>query len=312
MMKKLLVLMTLIVALNTTGFSQYSNATMNGAWFAYIAPQNPYGDSLMYIVFDGNGNVIDFSGFCDNVSGTYTVTAGGALSGTLICDADSYPLLAQLSSTTSGTADLGGDIWVLTKVSNEGALAGKLHGGFTTENCGTKEVDLYIGNDGVITSSAGLVPLALPVIGRVYAELGMFMGHFKTGETDGWNQVSIMGYYSNNTGTGKVGIDNTGCGITDAGFLREDVVSIKKISTKPFVTIFPNPSAGKYNINLNNLSNSDEKIKLSIINNLGEVIYSVDHLSTNIEIDLTSFASGIYTVHIQKGSQHLYNKIIKE
>ncbi|MBK6834871.1 MAG: T9SS type A sorting domain-containing protein [Bacteroidetes bacterium] len=308
MMKKLLTLLTLLLALNTNIFSQYSNATINGAWFMNIPPQNPYGDSLLYIVFDGNGNITDFSGFCGSIGGTYTVTTGGALAGSLVCDGSTFPLTAQLITSTTGSATADGITWDLTKISNEGLLGGKLQGSLITQNCGSKSVELYVGNTGLITSATGLMST---VTGRAYSEGGMFMCHLRTGETNSWNQVSIMGYYSNNLLTGEVGIDNNSCGINSANLTRVDVISVKQIVTQSSLSVFPNPSTGKYTINLNDLTNN-QKTGLIVFNNLGEVLLTENIINSSAEIDLSKFASGVYTLSILNGDQHYFKKLIKE
>ncbi len=273
-----------------------------------IPPQNPYGDSLLYIVFDGNGNITDFSGFCGSIGGTYTVTSGGALTGSLVCDGSTFPLTAQLITSTTGSATADGITWDLTKISNEGLLGGKLQGSLITQNCGSKSVELYVGNTGLITSATGLMST---VTGRAYSEGGMFMCHLRTGETNSWNQVSIMGYYSNNLLTGEVGIDNNSCGINSANLTRVDVISVKQIVTQSSLSVFPNPSTGKYTTNLNDLTNN-QKTGLIVFNNLGEVLLTENIINSSAEIDLSKFASGVYTLSILNGDQHYFKKLIKE
>lgn len=309
--KLLLTLFTLIV-LNTKVFSQYSNASLNGAWFMYLTPQNPTGDSLLYLVFDGNGNVTDFSGFCSNIGGNYNVTSGGVITGTLTCDAEAFPLIGQLTSSSTGTCDVAGDVWSLIKVSNEGALAGKLDGVLYTQNCGDKSVELFINNSGIITSSGGLTPLTLPVVGRVYTELGMFIGHFKTGETDGWNQISIMGYYSNNTLTGKVSIDQSNCGNSDAGFTRSDVTSVNKLSNEASLKVFPNPSNGNYNISVINPYAKNDKTKFVITNTLGEILYTKEGFGNEIAVDLSNQPNGLYVLLVIHTNITISHKLIKK
>ena len=72
--------------------------------------------------------------------------------------------------------------------------------------------------------------------------------------------------------------------------------------------IFPNPSTGLFTIELNMASIKQEKISVSIINLLGEVVYYKEflnldnHLKERVEFDY-SVAAGIYTLQARIGNQ---------
>jgi PKD repeat protein/photosystem II stability/assembly factor-like uncharacterized protein len=200
----------------------YSNATLNGPWFFHIEPLSPYNDSLAYFVFDGNGNIIDMSGFSGPMGGTYSVSSNGAFSGNLTIDIDTYPLSGQLTSQNTGTCSAAGMNWKISRIANTGALSDSLVGTLYTQNCGQKDVTIRLNSQGEVISAIGLLP---PVTGRIYADLGVYMGHLKTGDiiNNGWNEFSIMGYYADNSLEGKVALEAPpgSCGNTVSQLIRK-------------------------------------------------------------------------------------------
>ena len=189
----------------------YSNATFNGPWFVYSEPLDPYNDNLNYFVFDGNGNITAMNGFPSPITGTYSVNASGAFSGILNADTG-YPFSGQLTSASAGTGSLNGVTWKFHKIANPGALKDKIEGTITSGGtCGSRNITLNIDNSGQIISATGITA---PVSGRVYADLGVFIGHMTSGEqSNGWHEFTISGYYnsSNNSLTGKLQMDMTSC-----------------------------------------------------------------------------------------------------
>ena len=192
-MKKIVLLIFMFNVAMTTANAQYSNATLNGPWLLYQNPLSPYNDSLVYILFDGNGSITDFGGF-GTFSGSYSVNAIGTFSGILNADEGSFQLSGQLTSQNTATM---GD-YILSRVSNPGALSGTITG-FLNSACGSATATLTVDNQVKITGATGLTP---PVTGRIYTDLGVYIGHIKTGvpriENSHWNELSIMGYYVDN------------------------------------------------------------------------------------------------------------------
>jgi len=296
-MKKFTIILTVLIAMTITTKAQYSNATLNGAWFMYQTPLNPYGDSLMYIVFDGNGNITDLSGFGDFTGSNYSVNASGAITANIIVVGEgTFPIVGQLSSSDLGTLTADGmNYYVLSRVSNQGALTNTITGLLSTQNCGQKTVTITLNNLGIATSTTGL---DAPVSGRAYADLGMFIGHFRTGASDGWNQFSIMGYYSNPTLNGKVGLYATSCGNTLAQLTRQDasgIVTINSKSTK--IEIFPNPANEIVTIKMNNLN--FESAEINIFNVIGTLVKSEILRQNNQQINISDLSNGIFTVQVK-------------
>jgi len=295
-MKKFTIILTVLIALTITAKAQYSNATLNGAWFLYQTPLSPYGDSLGYIIFDGNGNITDFSGFGTFTGSNYSVNTSGAITGTLIVVGEgSFPLVGQLSSQNLGTLSADVMNFVLARISNPSALTNTISGILSTENCGQKTVAITLDNQGVVTTAIGL---DAPVSGKVYADLGVFMGHFRTGASDGWNQFSIMGYYSNDTLNGKVGLDQTSCGNTSAQLIRQHVTGINSVNSNTSkIAIFPNPANDMVTINMNDLSNEIAEIK--IFNVIGTLVKSEILIQNQQQINIGNLSNGIYMLEFK-------------
>jgi hypothetical protein len=83
------------------------------------------------------------------------------------------------------------------------------------------------------------------------------------------------------------------------------VVGIPELQNDQSTKLFPNPSAGKFNIQ------STEIISLlRIRNSLGEIIYEKKGLSAGVEIDLTQQAAGVYFLEIYTGNDRDNRKIV--
>jgi photosystem II stability/assembly factor-like uncharacterized protein len=216
--------------------AQYSNATLNGPWFGYnIEPLNPYDPEFNYIVFDGLGNIIGGGQFPAPTTGSYSVTLSGVVSGTLLIGGEVIPISGQLTSLNEANIIAVGLNFKFHKIANPGALKDKITGTLTTQNNGSRTVTLNIDSQGNIISAIGLTA---PVSGKVYADLGVFNGHIKTGETsNGWNELSIMGNYSDNSLTGLVALDSNSEGTTSAILTRTDnLITDWTLQTNPLTT----------------------------------------------------------------------------
>jgi hypothetical protein len=75
------------------------------------------------------------------------------------------------------------------------------------------------------------------------------------------------------------------------------------------VNIFPNPSAGLVNLNFDFNLSSDVLIEL--FDNQGKLVYRVNSNNKQNQIDLSSFADGIYVLHVKHEDKHSRTKITK-
>ena len=83
-----------------------------------------------------------------------------------------------------------------------------------------------------------------------------------------------------------------------------------QISLNHFIIIFPNPSNGIVNLQINNPSNLSIQIK--IFDNLGRIIRDSEIIEgeANWQQEMDIKEKGIYTVAIQIGNEIVYKRII--
>jgi len=303
-MKKVAFLWIIFIVLAISGKAQYSDASLNGAWFIYQEPMTPFGDSLLYLVFDGNGSIIDFSG-CGSTNGSnYTVTDNGAISGNLIIVGEStLPFTGQLSSSNLGVLSIDGTDFVLSKISNPGALTDTLTGVLITTGYGQKNIMLKLNILGEIIESSGLTE---PVSGRVYTQFGMFLGHIRTGDTlndEPWHEIGIYGYYANDTLIGEVVVDapQNYLRVGPAFLIRSGVASTtsinENIKISKEILLYPNPASDLLIINMENYDN--EPITLNIYNIFGSLVQSEILHSDHQTISVENLSNGIYIMEMR-------------
>lgn len=76
------------------------------------------------------------------------------------------------------------------------------------------------------------------------------------------------------------------------------------------IKIYPNPVNDKLILDFDKVTNYE--IKLTIINSLGQIIFSLNNSSQKQKIDLSFLATGIYYLKVQSYSEQKLFKIIKE
>lgn len=326
-MKKLLFFASILcftVFANNTLLAQYSNATLNGPWFMDTIPAQIYSpDNTNYLVFDGNGNIIDFSGNGNGVpiTGNYSVTTGGSISWTLVDGSrNSYPFSGQLISQNSGniTTMMSNNInFSLSKITNPGALTDSLVGIISNPNCGQKNITLRLNSYGQIIYASGLT---LPVTGRVYADLGHFEGHIKTGDNTEWcscgslDEFTIVGAYSNDSLNGVLAIDGSKGGCRDVGTVHlkrfgKVTTGVIPIASSIYKLIFyPNPGSDIVSFKIDNTNNAD--LTLNIYNVIGTLIKSEPFKQDNRQINIGDLSNGIYMVTIKTKEWNGKQKLI--
>ena len=97
------------------------------------------------------------------------------------------------------------------------------------------------------------------------------------------------------------------------GFVQCTVplTSIKNIkATDNSVLIYPNPSAGILNVQLDKTVNENNVLEIVIYNNLGEVVYRTNKYSQNI--DVRNLAKGNYMLKVQLPNSQLTKKLLIE
>lgn len=76
------------------------------------------------------------------------------------------------------------------------------------------------------------------------------------------------------------------------------------------VRIYPNPAKDKLNIECEIIET--DKIKLSISNSLGQIVYNLNELSQTQQIDISFLPGGVYFLNLQKGIEQKTIKLIKD
>jgi len=81
-------------------------------------------------------------------------------------------------------------------------------------------------------------------------------------------------------------------------------------STAGSLKVYPNPSNGKFTLELNGMSNQTES--LEIYNMFGEKVYSTSglRLQSSYALDLSSYSKGVYFVRINDGKKNYTDKIV--
>ena len=304
-MKKQVLMALLSASVTTASIAQYSNATLNGPWLLMDDPFDPYNGNGIYLTFDGAGSIVDGGLFACSVTGSYTVTVSGAISGVLNCDT-SYPFTGQFYSQDSAEVTFTGMFTLIwERVMDLGALEGTLSGTLATQYCDTMEnITLEVDQTGTITGASGFIP---PVTGHVYSDEGVFVGHFFTGGSNGWRELSIRGFQTGNALTGAVSLEQDNCdgssvltwqaatGIADPSLQAMDM------------TIYPNPASTSIQVQFAEPFQGTTTV--NIFDSVGKLVRSVMLQRDDQFIDISSLGNGSYLVQViaedRTGTQRL-------
>jgi len=159
-------------------------------------------------------------------------------------------------------------------------------------------------------------------VARTQAQLQGSMNKQLTG-----NETGLIGYWRFNDGTGQVIADHSPT--NNAGFLGStisadindpsftiacqidtlnNVVEVSPDNNNG-IFIYPNPSNGNFTLScIEPLHNAT----LNIFNQLGDQVFKIVEVSTNLEIQLSDLAKGIYLVQIRDEQRQYVQKIVVE
>lgn len=132
---------------------------------------------------------------------------------------------------------------------------------------------------------------------------------------DASGNVYMAGYFNNPTITfGSITLNNTDTtGSTVDMFiakLASTNTEIENIENIAGINIFPNPSNGKFGIEMNNQQLAADLMNLEIYNSLGEKIYQVAIQTPESTIDISNQPSGIYFLNIKTEKESFSQKLI--
>ena len=112
----------------------------------------------------------------------------------------------------------------------------------------------------------------------------------------------LNGYASLGTGT------NTDSNVpVSVNNLCSNLSGIDDLSAEHFISIYPNPSNGIFQFNLENIQSV--KANLQIYNILGEMVYSATTEKQQIQIDISNLSKGIYLVKVYESTKIYTQKI---
>lgn len=88
-------------------------------------------------------------------------------------------------------------------------------------------------------------------------------------------------------------------------YLHLDTKAITKANLSNF-NIYPNPASGQINIELENVGQA----KITLMDVLGNEVYSITSNSTLMKVDVSTYSKGIYFVKVESGNRISSEKII--
>lgn len=91
----------------------------------------------------------------------------------------------------------------------------------------------------------------------------------------------------------------------------QNPVGITEILQKTDVTVYPNPSTGRFQLSISG-SQLPGNSSLVVYNLLGDKVYQSEILTPIISVDLTSSAKGIYLFNIVDGQNIITKRVIKQ
>ena len=101
-------------------------------------------------------------------------------------------------------------------------------------------------------------------------------------------------------------VDGVGCSIINEFEVRE-ITSTQDIDAVKKFSFSPNPASDIINIELE-LTQTDY-LKLELYNSVGVSVYDVN-INPNHIIDLSSFADGVYFIHLSHGQESITKKLL--
>jgi len=171
-----------------------------------------------------------------------------------------------------------------------------------------------MGNMSITASETGVFSSFLPMsIGSdtsIYEDDSYYIFTNFGFDTYEWQDGSTLNYYAvdgSNLGIGihdiwLIANTNYGCEKTDSLIVEvQEIISIDDSEKDAALNVFPNPTDGKFNLEI--ITSTAQKVKLEIVSLNGETIYSsnVDlGIKKNlIKIDISKFAKGVYYIQLK-------------
>jgi len=91
-------------------------------------------------------------------------------------------------------------------------------------------------------------------------------------------------------------------------FKSEFVTSIDVTKEEPEIILYPNPTSGRFSIHLSD--NVIERIEIYNLSGQKVITLGKDQIGNDTEIDMTTYARGLYLIKINDGSKTYVEKLI--
>jgi hypothetical protein len=168
-------------------------------------------------------------------------------------------------------------------------------GNWTAANNGIANADVF----SIVTSGASIIA-------------GTSNGvYFSNNNGVSWSDISvgISGLQVNAlTMSGTTVFAGTNNGVWKRSITDIIAYNVEEINTNSNFIIFPNPASEKLTVEIN----KKEDVNLIIYNLLGVCIYSSELVNQSNEIDISTFAKGIYVIRIIGADWSVQRKFVKE
>ena len=175
---------------------------------------------------------------------------------------------------------------------------------------GTYTITLTVSNvNGTHTSSAVITVNALPAVPTISANMNILASGSATGNQWYLNSVIIPGETNQNYTVTQNGLytvvvtDSNGCSSTSAAYNFLST-GIENIPGEEGFALAPNPTDGKFSI----ITSGTPAGTVKIFNAFGQLVYQSGDLKK--EINLTSFAKGLYSVEVSSEDRIWKKKIV--
>jgi len=103
--------------------------------------------------------------------------------------------------------------------------------------------------------------------------------------------------------------DDFGCEYNQYFYVAVPVTAINDVNNSYKFAVYPNPASDKIFIEITNLADM-KMAHISLVNILGQTIYSTDSRQQKIEINTESLANGVYTLTYDNGSGKRTEKVV--
>jgi hypothetical protein len=154
----------------------------------------------------------------------------------------------------------------------------------------------------VIASSATVICVGEPA--NITAS-GASSYTWSTGQTGA--SITTTATLNATTAYTVIGTDINGCSKSAVVTQITDVcTAVNTISSKVGLSIYPNPNTGEFVVKTN------ENVDVTVVNALGQVVYSEKTSSLTTTINISHLSKGIYFVKATANGEHYLLKMIKQ